>query len=140
MATVKITILKNNKRVDGTYNVSIRLIHKRKCVFIRTHHYVSADQLSKNLEIKDFAVLRQLDKTIKLYRSAIGNLNNTIEFLSASDLKNYLVDLDKDIDFIKFCKKYIDDLYECGRTGSAKTLKTVMFSLIDYFKRESISA
>jgi hypothetical protein len=55
-------------------------------------------------------------------------------------LKKILIDLDKDVDLIKFGKEYIESLLEDGRKGSAKTLKTVIFSLIDYFEKEKISA
>jgi len=50
-----------------------------------------------------------------------------------------LIDIDKDVDLIKFSNQYIDDLLKVGRKRSANTLKTVVYSLIDYFQRSQIS-
>lgn len=39
MATVKIVILKHQKREDDTWNVKIRIIHERQSSYIATAHY-----------------------------------------------------------------------------------------------------
>jgi hypothetical protein len=140
MATVRSVILKHHRKEDGTYNIKIRITHNKSCAFLSTHHFVSDDQVSSDFKLIDPTIYSLLNKTLRVYRAAISKLNNTLDFYSAKDLKNYLKDIGKDVDFIKFSKDHISDLYNAGRKGSADTLKTVMLSLIDYFNRHSVSA
>ncbi|MFC0514699.1 phage integrase SAM-like domain-containing protein [Mucilaginibacter angelicae] len=140
MATVALTILKNHKKKDGTYNVKIRISHKGRSVFLRTYYFLSGNQLSSDRHITDASVYKHFEPRLRKYRAAIGQLSSTLDFYTVEDLKNALIDLDQDVDFIKFGKEYIENLLENGRKGSARTLKTVIFSLIDYFEREKVSA
>jgi len=140
MATVALTILKNHKKKDGTYNVKIRINHKSRCVYIPTYHFLSSNQLSSDRHIIDASVYKHFEPKLRKYRAAIGQLSSTLDFYTAEDLRKVLIDLDRDVDFIKFGKEYIKDLLDDGRKGSAKTLKTVILSLIDYFERDKVSA
>lgn len=54
MPTVKIIVLKHQKREDNTWNVKIRITHDRKSAYIATSHYVGIDLINK----KDFRVER----------------------------------------------------------------------------------
>lgn len=49
MPTVKIVILKHQKREDDTWNVKIRITHDRKSSYIATSHYVNLDSINKKL-------------------------------------------------------------------------------------------
>lgn len=42
MATVKIVVLKHQKREDNTWNVKIRITHDRQSAYLATSHYVGA--------------------------------------------------------------------------------------------------
>ena len=54
MATVKIVILKHQKRDDGTWNVKIRITHERQSSYIATSHYVGIDLINKKtFELKE---------------------------------------------------------------------------------------
>jgi len=112
---------------------------KQSSCYLKTHHYVSEEQLCSNFTLKDAAIRDQLSKTLRKYRYAIGKLNDIIEYHSVIDIKNHLINLDKDLDFIKFCRKHIKDLIDAGRDGSASTFQTVMYSLVDYFKKNTVS-
>ncbi len=140
MATVAINIRKNQMKKDGTYNVKIRITHKKSSYYLKTHHYVCEEQLYPDFTLKDSAVKDQLTKTLQKYRYAIGKLNDVIDYHSVIDVKDHLINLDRDLDFIRFCKRHMDDLLEVGRKGSARTFQTVIYSLVDYFKRNTISA
>lgn len=133
-------IIKSQKKKDGTYNVKIRISHKSHSAYLPTHHFVSGNQLSSDLSVIDASVYKHIEPRLRKYRAAIGQLSSTLEFYTVEDLKKIFIYLDKDVDFIKFGKEYIKSLLEDGRKGSAKTLKTVILSLIDYFKKEKISA
>ena len=47
MATVKIVILKHQKREDNTWNVKIRITHDRQSAYLATSHYVGAELINK---------------------------------------------------------------------------------------------
>jgi integrase len=140
MATVAINIRKNQRKKDGTYNVKIRITHKQSSYYLKTHHYVYEEQLYPDFTLRDSVIKGQLSKTLQKYRYAIGKLDDVIDYHSVVDVKDHLINLDKDVDFIRFCKRQIDDLLEAGRKGSARTFQTVMYSLVDYLKKNVISA
>jgi len=139
MATVTTKILKNQRKRDGTYNVKIRIIHQRKICYLSIHHFVCDKQLDSDFTILDSSINKQLNGTIQKYRTAIGQLNDVLDFYCVYAIKDYLKNIDKDIDFVKFCSEHIRDLLKSNRKGSANTFKTVIYSLVDYFKRNTIS-
>ena len=139
MATVCAKVFKHHRKADGTYNVKIRIYHKGELKFIETKFFVSEKQLSKKLTIKDPFVNSSLNKTLDEYRIEIGKLGSRLEFFSAEDLKNYLEDNNQEIDFIKFCNEHIRQLKGEQREGTASNHSTVRNSLIDFFRRESVS-
>lgn len=139
MATVGIKIHKHHKKADGTYNVKIRVAHKGEKKYIDTPHFVVDKQLTAKCTLKD-AILKQiLNKTLDDYRVTISNLGPKLELFSAETLRNHLRDKDEPMDFFKFCQDHIAGLEKEKRKGSAGTLKTVLYSLRDYFNQPFIS-
>jgi integrase len=138
MVTVKATLLKHNQKADGTYNVKIRITHNRVSRYLDTNHFVASKQLNKKLEIKDSVINLQVDKTLNGYRQQIGELGTRIDLMSCDDVVNYLKSSTKEIDFIEFGKAHINGLIEKNQNGSATNYKTVINSLVDFFKRERI--
>jgi integrase len=135
MATVGIKVFKHHKKADGTYNVKIRVSHKGGNHYIDTTHFVTGKQLTAKFKVKDTFIIDLLNETLKGYRKAISELEVKIELYNSETLRDFLLGKDKDINFIDFSLVHIDELFKAGRDGSAKTLKTVVLSLIDYFKR-----
>ncbi|WP_428330391.1 phage integrase SAM-like domain-containing protein [Mucilaginibacter sp.] len=139
MATVGIKIHKHHKKADGTYNVKIRVAHKGEKKYIDTPHFVVDKQLTAKFILKD-AILKQIiNKTLDDYRVTISNLGPKLELFNPEDLRNHLRDKNEPMDFFKFCNDHIEGLKKQGRKGSAGTLNTVLLSLQDYFKGNSIS-
>jgi hypothetical protein len=120
MATVNAVVYDQFKRDDGTYHVQIKVFHKDVRRFIDTYQYVTARQLDENLKIKDKHILKSLD------------------FFTCDDLKAYLINKDKEIDFIAFCAQHISALRKVKRNGTADNHRAIRNSLIDYFRKESV--
>ena len=59
--------------------------------------------------------------------------------MTTENLRDYLRDKDKDVDFIVFCDEHISQLRKVGRKGTANNHRTVRNSLVDYFGRENVS-
>lgn len=141
MATVSATILKDNKKKDGTWNIVIRITHKTKSAYIPTTHFVTKDQLNKKFDIKDNTLMdNHINPLLKTYREAINNMAGEIPHLSIAEIKERLTapkSSDR-IDFIAFSRLHIEKLIKAGRLSSTPTLLTVINSLIDYFKTETV--
>lgn len=75
MATFKAEVIGSQKKLDGTWNVKIRITHNRKVRRVSTPWYVTKEQMTKGYKIKDQRLLATLDETIRKYRerlTAIG--------------------------------------------------------------------
>ncbi|HEY2581089.1 MAG TPA: site-specific integrase [Mucilaginibacter sp.] len=138
MATVNAVVYEHHKRADGTYNVKIKIFHQKKRAHIETAHYVSAKQLNCDLQIKDKFILKILEITLEDYRRSISEFGERLEFFTAEQLRDYLQDKDKPIDFIEFCSKHIEFLRQSNRNGTANNHRVVRNSLVDYFKKEQV--
>ncbi len=147
MITVSATILKGDKKADGTWNVKIRVWHKKKPAYIDTIHFVSLKQLGKKsansetLVIKDKFILDRIAPDLKAYRDWISDNESQVVNLSAKQLRDKLVNLKKgelkdEIDFLGFCKAFIEAKKNSPQASSAKSLRTVYNSLVDYFKSD----
>jgi len=147
MATVSATILKADQKSDGTWNVKVRIFHNDKPAYIDTVHYVGSKQLgpkskgSKTLVIKDNFILDRIAPDLKLYRDWISDNENVIKRLSATEVRDRLVSVKRgpskdEIDFLGFCKNFIELKKKSESASSAKTLTTVYNSLVDYFKSD----
>ncbi|WP_313491387.1 site-specific integrase [Sphingobacterium multivorum] len=139
MATVSAKVYEHHKKSDGTYNVKICVYHKGERKFLDTNHYVVQKQLTKDKKIKDTFVLDKLNDQLKDYRKAISELDGRLEYFTAESLKDYLKDMDEDVEFISFCRNHIERLKSDGRNGTAKNHTAICNSLVDYFKRQTVS-
>ena len=139
MATVSAKVYEHHKKADGTYNVKICVHHKNQRKFIDTSHYVVKKQLTVKLKLKDNFVNNLIDEQLKGYRKIISELGEKLNFFNAESLRDFLRDKDADVNFLRFCLLHIEQLKKENRNGTAGTHRTVRNSLIDYFKRDSVS-
>lgn len=139
MATVNAVVFEHHEKQDGTFNVKIRVYHKRERRFLDTEHFVSRKQLDAKYRIKDRYLLKIIEETLDEYRKFISDLGNRLVFFSCDDLRNYLRNQNKDIDFVEFCTSHIKRLREEGREGTARNHRGIRNSLVDYFKRDKVS-
>ena len=86
MPTVKIIVLKHQKREDNTWNVKIRITHDRKSAYIATSHYVGIDLINKKtfeLKERNNPIYDQLMIDVLKIREELSKLGHTIELYSA---------------------------------------------------------
>ena len=72
MATFKYEIFKDRKRIDGTYNVKIRVTHNRKLKRIPTSIYVTKEDITKGFKIKNQSILDELNNIISIAHKRYG--------------------------------------------------------------------
>ena len=107
MATFGIKVFKHHKKKDGTFNVKVRVTKDRKTAYMDTIHYVTAKQLTKEYEVKDTAVLKELYNTIEVYRESVTRLGAKTAYMSAEDIRAFLEQKSEKVDFLDFCQQHI---------------------------------
>jgi hypothetical protein len=147
MPTINAIIRYDDIRKDKTWNVKIRIGHKGKEAFIKTIHFVEKWQLDKAHNIKDKAVLDLL-RPIELRYTSVLNAMHDIEEISTSEIKARLMKHDRDfkdpsfsadkIDILAFGWRYVADKLKAGKGTSITGIKTVLYSLRDYFQSDSV--
>ena len=139
MATFKICIFEHQKRRDGKYPVSIRVLWKSKAAYIHTEFYVTDKQINKKtFEVKDNFILGELNKRIIKYEELKARkLGFRIELYTAKELaewfqKEIRPGTDNTINFIEFARRQIEDMKSQGRITTASNLNRTINSLIDF--------
>lgn len=134
MATFKALIKPNERKQDGTWNVKIRVYHNKETRYIATPFWVTQEQLTRSLKIKDSAILDKVEQEIKRYRDSIVNIGFIADGLSVDHLIRLVNNDSNKIDFIKFMEDYVAELQKKGRGGTAKVYARSCLSLKKYNK------
>lgn len=133
MATFKVIVRKGDRRKDGTWNVKIRVIHKREVKILSTPFYVTQSQITRGYAIKDFSVLDKLDKHLIELRSKVVKLGFQVNDMNVDELISALESFsNKDIDIIEFMREYARDLKESHRTNTSDIYNTAITSLYKF--------
>lgn len=146
MSTFKAIVFEHHKKKDNTFNVKIRLTHKRVTRYIDTPVFLVKGQLNKKFEIKDDYAIELVNDIVKDFRLEVSKLGMTVFSMTADEVKAHLErkfekqpDPNEDkINFIKYCRGVIEKLKKEGRDSSAMTYNAVINSIEDYFKTDEV--
>lgn len=135
MATFKIEI--QNKRLDGSYNVRIRIIHNRKVKRISTNIYVTDADITRGKKIKNIQILEQCENIIRRCREAANKLD--ISKLSIAELTDKIKNsLEGDeifkLDFIV----YMNEKASLMKKGTGDTYRNTANALKRFLGRENM--
>lgn len=137
MATFKAEV--SNKRADGTYNVRIRVTHNRTIRRISTNIYVTSEDLTRSLKIKNVKIIEQYEPLIskcREYCNAQGFTLTTIPIDNlVAGLKKSLEGGDRfTLDFIQYTKDKAAEMKKS--TGDAYII--ALNSLLRFIKRDTL--
>ncbi len=137
MATFKPEV--QNKRADGTYNVRIRITHNRVVRRLSTNIYVTGDDLTRSLNIKNQEVLDQCEDLIRRCRTVCNGLGYSLSALPIDDLVDKLKDQlhganTFQLDFIEYTRQKTADM----NPGTAATYKIMLSALQRFIKRDHL--
>jgi len=111
MLTIRAEVLKDKKRMDGTYNVKVRFTKEKKVKRISTNLFATKEDLTADLKLKESSMIKQeADCLVLHYRSLLTSLHLDPENYDVNEIVNRLLnkdEADKPIDFIAFCKNWI---------------------------------
>lgn len=139
MATVSAKVFGHHQKKDGTFNVKIVIYHKKVRKYIDTVHYVTRKQLDSGFNIKDPYVNRVITDKLIEYRESISSLDAKLNFFTCETLVDYLRIQNEEVNFIEFIEAHIQRLIHENREPYARCFKIVKNSLIDYFRRDTVS-
>lgn len=141
--TIKALILEQKQRADKTWNVKIRLIHNRQSVYISTPHYVTKQQLNKDLEIRDPEIIDMLNTDIRRMRGFVSELSwngdNMTAKAMAEHLENRLKNKSQEIDFIAYAKNKSEELITSGRQGTGKNHRYMINRLLEFTGKPTLN-
>lgn len=118
MATFKSCVQKQRK--DGFYPVYIRVTHNRKSAYIKTDKLIDSKGLSTTGDVKDTFVLKYcIDKITEF----IDRLNKVdTEKWTINDVVDFLQQIDEDICFSDYARKYKFEMAKNGQERNAGTM------------------
>ena len=118
MATISAVILKKQKKLDGTWNVKIRISNNGRSSYIETTIFATKSNLDTKLRLKKVFVDTYLTSLVNEYRERINKLGVKVEYMDAIEIRTYLQSDEKEINFLEFCDSYIKDLLDSSREST----------------------
>ena len=138
MLTIRAEVLKDKKRMDGTYNVKVRFIKDKKVKRVSTDLFATDSDLTSDLKLKEESIVKQeADRLVLHYRTMVNSLHFDSENCDVSEIVNRLLckeEAEKPIDFIAFSKKWISETTIKGKDNYT----TALNSFIRFLGKEEL--
>lgn len=142
MATFKAEVYAHQKRADGTYNVKIRVTHNQRKKYLATQWYVSKDDLTRSLKIKNQKYIDMIEDTLRRYRNICNNLGEALTYMTVEEVVRQVRRDDEtrqfELDIIDYGMGIVRRLKESGHTGNAKAYQVALNSLMRYAQRDVV--
>lgn len=129
----------DNRRKDGTYNVKIRLTHRRQSLKVSTNMYVAAHQLTRGMKLKDEEVIEEAERIIRSWRSIVGKLGAAADAMTAKEVAQYIKRMEQhgrgfSLDFIEYGRR----IAETMKYGTGKTYVSALNALARFVGSDSL--
>lgn len=142
MATFKAEVYAHQKKADGTYNIKIRVTQNQRKRYLATPWYVTKDDLTRSLKLKNQKYVELTDALIKSYRAKCDLLGTAIKGMGVDEVVAYIekpAEESWDLDIVAYTKQHIQHLQDTGHEGNASTYKIAINSLCKFLGRDSVS-
>lgn len=142
MATFKAEVYAHQKKADGTYNIKIRVTQNMRKKYLSTPWYVTREDLTRSLKLKNQKYVDLTDDLIKKYRSRCDRVGEALKSMTVEQVVEIITrDAQEvfDLDIVAYGRAYATQLEKEGRIGTAKTYQVAINSLVRFVGRESIS-
>ncbi len=110
MLTFKAEVLKSQRKVDGTYNVKIRMTYNREVKRLSTNIFVRKEDLTKSFKLKNPKFIQEADAIVRYYQEMCAKFPLYTNNYSMDDIVAFLQGerkMTETIDFIQFSKEWI---------------------------------
>jgi hypothetical protein len=148
MATFKVVVLRHHRKADGTYNVKIRLIHRRVARTLPTNVMVDGGDITRSMKIKNQRYADLLDDMLRRCRRRCNEHAHELGDMSADDVAHLVADIvggrreaseGFEIDFIAYGRSCAAAAKRAGRVGTAELYVTSLNSLAMFLGRDTLS-
>jgi len=146
MATFK-AIVSSYVKDDGTRNVLIYVYHKGKKRYPATNYFLSKDDLTRSLNIKNQMYIDALDDILKKCRTRCNNNASRLGDMDVDQVVELVSDIIEgkeepnrkfQLNFIQYGRDYVNSLMKKGRAGNARMYETALNSLEKYVDRDNL--
>ena len=140
MATFKTEIRKHQQRADGSYNVKLRITHKRRSRWIPTNIDVTADDLTtRGDKIKTRAVLDRCEDLLRRVRADVARLSPfALEEMSVEQVAEWIRKEERGegwrLDFFEWGRECVAGMSEGARGHYTRALH----ALARYLGRDTL--
>jgi len=137
MAVIKAVVYKHHKKEDGTFNVKIRVMHKREKTYIATPFFVTKSELNRKYEIVDNLVSTEVTNYVNGLRKTLIEIGVYVESYTAKSLAEYLKKCstrgvkNNSVDFIAFMADFVEEL-KTSRMGAYKNYAPALRRFKEY--------
>ncbi|MDR2586315.1 MAG: site-specific integrase [Prevotellaceae bacterium] len=137
MATYKALVYRDEKRKDGTFSVRIRVTHNRKSIKVPTGIYIAADELSKNLKIKNQHISDKLDDLIRSWRQITNMAAQELKYKSVKEVFEYIQRIEANesgfrLNFIEYGRRVASR----KAMGTGRSYDTALNALLRFAKSD----
>lgn len=144
MATFKAVVEPHYKRADGTYNIRIRVTHNRKSKLLSTQYYITSEDMTRKLKIKNEMFINATDEIVKKYRESCNRIGERLKEMTVEQVvtivtENYDPNVTVNIDFIEYGRSVVEKLKNTGHEGNASLYSVAINSLVKFIGRDHIS-
>lgn len=138
MLTIREEIKKGEVKSDGTYNVKLRFTLDRKFKRLSTSLFATSKDLTKSLKLKEGTpIKREVDNLVRTYQGICAKLQLEVNACTLDDVFDYLKserERTRSIDFIQFCKEWLETTSIKGR----KNYQSALNSFMNYLGKEHL--
>ena len=142
MATFKAEVYAHQKKADGTYNIKIRVTQNQRKRYLATPWFVTRDDLTRSLKLKNQKYINLTDDLIRSYRTKCDLLGTSIKSMDVDEIVTYIekpAEESWDLDIVEYTRQHMKHLYDTGHGGNAQTYKIAINNLIKFVGRDKIS-
>lgn len=146
MATFK-AIVSSYLKEDNTRNVLIYVYHRGKKRYPATNYFLSKNDLTKSMKIKNQMYIDAIDEILKKCRTRCNDNASRIGDMEVDQIVELVVDIIEGreeankrftLNFIEYGRKYIESLEEQNISGNSKVYKVALNNLEKFVGRDSL--
>ena len=143
MVTFKAEVYAHQRKQDGTYNIKVRVTQNQKKRYLATPWFVTKDDLTRSMKLKNQKYIDLTDDLIRTYRNKCDNLGTKIKTMTVDEVVAYIekpLETERwDLDIVQYTRDHIRRLQETGHDGNAQSYKVAINSLVKFLGREKVS-
>lgn len=142
MVTFKAEVYAHQRKKDGTYNIKIRVTHHQKKRYLSTSWFVTKEDLTRSMKIKNQKYIDLTSDLIKVYRSRCEIPSERLDEMDIDQVVDLIQSKRQeawDLDIIQFADQFIKELRNTGHEGNARSYEIALASLKNFLDRDSLS-